>query len=116
VSHNVPQGGKPMNLNELELKAKRFDEMPDGLTQPEQLLFITLRHLYQSYKNRQIDIEQAKREKVRLVNEFATANIAYHADTEMIRRLNNCGTLLSEANKNGCETCKKMAKLITGIL
>lgn len=105
-----------MNLNELELKAKRLDEMPDRLTQPEQLLFITLRHLYQSYKNRQIDVEQAKREKSKLIDEFASANIAYHADTETIRRLNNCGTLLSDANKNGCEVCKKMAKLITGIL
>jgi predicted nuclease with TOPRIM domain len=105
-----------MNLNELELKAKRFDEMPDGLTQPEQLFFMSLRYLYQSYKNRQIDIEQAKREKSKLIDEFASANIAYRADTEMIRRLNNCGTLLSEAHKSGCETCDRMARLITGIL
>lgn len=46
-----------------------------------------------------------------------TPQVTVHIyDTETTRRLNNCGTLLSDANKNGCEVCKKMVKLITGIL
>lgn len=47
-------------------------EMPDGLSAPDQIMFLGLRLLYNSYKREIIDRETARKEKVKLLNEYGT--------------------------------------------
>ena len=45
-------------------------EMPKGLEYPDQILFLELRLLYDSYKRKMIDREAATREKVELLRTY----------------------------------------------
>ena len=45
-------------------------EMPGGLDYPDQILFLELRLLYDSYKRKMIDREAATREKVELLRSY----------------------------------------------
>ena len=45
-------------------------EMPGGLDYPDQILFLELRLLYDSYKRKLIDRETATREKVELLRTY----------------------------------------------
>jgi hypothetical protein len=45
-------------------------EMPSGLDYPDQILFLELRLLYDSYKKKMIDRETATREKVELLRSY----------------------------------------------
>ena len=55
---------------ELERDAMNGKEMPDGLSYPEQILYLELRMLYDQYKKGIIDREMAAREKKRLLIEY----------------------------------------------
>lgn len=45
-------------------------EMPKGLEYPDQILFLELRLLYDSYKRKLIDRETATREKIELIKTY----------------------------------------------
>ena len=50
-------------------------EMPKGLEYPDQILFLELRLLYDSYKRKMIDRETATREKVELLSNYEAHKI-----------------------------------------
>ena len=50
-------------------------EMPKGLEYPDQILFLELRLLYDSYKRKLIDREVATREKVELLRTYEAYKI-----------------------------------------
>lgn len=45
-------------------------EMPDGLSYPDQILYLELRMLYRQYYQKIIDRETAKKEKKKLLDEY----------------------------------------------
>ncbi len=51
---------------EFEMTAMHGGEMPEGLSLPDQMLFLGLRSLYQTYHSGGIDRETARREKGKL--------------------------------------------------
>lgn len=53
-----------------ERQAMNGDPMPDGLTSPEQTMYLQLRMLYHQYRNGLVSREQAKEEKRLLCVEF----------------------------------------------
>jgi hypothetical protein len=56
--------------------------MPDGLEYPDQILFLQLRLLYDSYKRKMIDRETATREKVELLRTYEANKIGEDAVKE----------------------------------
>lgn len=50
-------------------------EMPNGLEYPDQILFLELRLLYESYKRKLIDREAATQEKVELLRTYEAHKI-----------------------------------------
>jgi hypothetical protein len=50
-------------------------EMPDGLKFPDQVLFLSLRLLYDSYRRKLIDRDCATREKAQLLREYEAHKI-----------------------------------------
>lgn len=61
-------------LNQL---AARAQEMPDGLTQPEQMLYICLRALYVDYSRGVVNRQQATAEKAKLFDAYIDAAYTY---------------------------------------
>lgn len=53
-----------------ELNAMRGEEMPDGLSTPDQTLYLQLRMLYNQYKTGIVSRETASREKKKLLRNW----------------------------------------------
>lgn len=51
---------------ELNAEAAKLMPLPDGLSQPEQLLYMSLRILYRDYRSEKIAASDAKAEKTNL--------------------------------------------------
>lgn len=62
-------------------------EMPDGLEYPDQILFLQLRLLYDSYKRNLIDRECATREKVELLRTHEAHKIVEAAGKEWVSQI-----------------------------
>lgn len=69
------------------------DPMPDGLTSPEQTLYLQLRMLYSQYRSGLVSREQAKEEKRMLCREFDNNKYKekmYRYWVEQTRRTEGC--------------------------
>lgn len=103
-----------LDLEELERRALRSESLPEGLTQPQQLLFLSLRVLYREYRCKVITRDEAKKEKAKLLAEFDQAQFHYNMfwnTTQMCNRLN---AYLTDIEKNGCERCKTAVRIFDG--
>jgi len=66
-----------MDIKDLEKLAMNNAELPDNLTQPQQLLFLQLRILYDSFSSGRITKEQGSQEKQKLIAEYEVADFAF---------------------------------------
>ena len=62
-------------------------EMPKGLEYPDQILFLELRLLYDSYKRKMIDRETATREKVELLRTYEAHKIVDRMGKEWVDQI-----------------------------
>ena len=101
--------------DEIESAARRNDTMPDNLTQPEQLLFLQFRALYEQYRAGTIERDKAKTEKQMLLKEFRAARIQDEIRRETANMRARLGMTLSEMQKSECELCRRAARIIDGL-
>ena len=86
-------------------------EMPKGLEYPDQILFLELRLLYDSYKRKLIDRETATMEKVELLRTYEANKIGENAVKEcadLIKR-----TELARATYRKEKSIENADKLLT---
>ena len=105
-----------MTAQEIDEMAKRNSPMPEKMTQSEQILFKSLRLTYESFRRGLIDKRQGAKEKTEAINCFERMKLQERAYSECSKRAAEIGVLLAEANKNGCEICRKIADIFTGIV
>lgn len=101
-------------ISVIERLAMDGKELPKGYTQPEQLLFLSLRVLHWEYRHRQITLEQAKKEKERLAREYvqsARFQVMYQQAVEV---RNHMGQYLMMATKGTCPVCRKLVEIFEG--
>lgn len=98
----------------IEREAMSGREIPEDYTQPEQLLFLSLRVLHWEYRHRVITKEQAKEEKALLAREYIQAARFQVVYQESIEARNRMGQYLTEAVKHGCPICKKIVEIFDG--
>ena len=101
-------------LFELEKKASHGEEMPKGLTQSEQLFYLSMVQLYKLFYDHTYDREQAKNIKQDLTatyrnNAFAENLLEHHAQIR-----NRYSPVMTEAEKNGCPICRKLVRIFDG--
>ena len=101
-------------LFELEKKAMHHEDMPQGLTQSEQLFYLSMVKLYELFNSHTYDRERAKTAKQELIsayqnNAFAENLLNYHAKIR-----NRYSPVMTEAEKNGCPICKKIVRIFDG--
>ncbi len=103
-----------MTTEELCKLAQNNEPMPVGLSLSEQFLFGTIRNIYAAYRAGTITAEQGKNEKNLALAQFENIRLwekIFHEQHKMSVEL---GKLLTKANKEGCEVCRQMAKLLDG--
>lgn len=122
VVPQVPRLGVRMyDINKIENKIQVIEreamsgrEIPEDYTQPEQLLFLSLRVLHWEYRHRVITKEQAKEEKALLARDYIQAARFQVVYQESIEARNRMGQYLTEAVKHGCPICKKIVEIFDG--
>lgn len=109
-----PDDEARMTPEQIERSAMHNDSLPAGLTQPEQLLFLSFRCLYASYRAGTITRDQAKKEKRDLLQAYDTAArwSEIYQDTCRIRV--ELGGMSKEVESGDCERCKKMMRIFDG--
>lgn len=103
-----------MMPTELERLAAKGDPLPDNLTAPEQWLYLSLRILYREYRSGAIEKKQARQEKRKLIDEYELMMLHHRAYQQATERANRYSPLLVEAEKSGCDVCRKIVRIFDG--
>ena len=85
-------------------------EMPNGLEYPDQILFLELRLLYDSYKRKLIDRDTATREKVELLRTYEAHKIVDKMGKEWVDQIKR--TELARAEYRKDKTIENADKLL----
>lgn len=103
-----------MTLSDIERSAMHNDSLPTGLNQPEQLLFLSFRCLYASYRAGTINREQAQSEKRELLQAYDTAARWSEIYQDTCRVRIELGGMSKEVEQGDCERCKKIMRILDG--
>lgn len=106
--------GWVMWTDDLERGAMKSEPMPDNLTMPEQWLYLSLRILYREYRSGAIEKKQARQEKRKLIDEYELMMLHHRAYQQATERANRYSPLLVEAEKSGCDVCRKIVRIFDG--
>lgn len=104
-----------MTAEEIALMAQHNEPMPESFSLAEQLLYKSIRLTYESFRRGLIDRKQGAKEKQAAMTRFGIVQLQERVYRECAKRAVEIGKLLAEANKCGCETCRKIADTYTGI-
>lgn len=85
-------------------------EMPKGLEYPDQILFLELRLLYDSYKQKLIDRDTATREKAELLRTYEAHKIVDKMGKEWVDQIKRTELARAEYRKN--KTIENADKLL----
>ena len=88
--------------------------MPDGLTQPEQLLFQSFRCLYIAYHSGKIDREQAQIEKKALLARFMDNQRREEIYRDTCKMRVELAGYSKEVEAGTCERCKQLMRIFDG--
>jgi hypothetical protein len=90
-------------------------EMPKGLEYPDQILFLELRILYDSYKRKVIDRETATREKVELLRTYEGHKIVDAMGKLWVEQIKQTELCRADYRKNRTlENADRLLKSIEG--
>ena len=103
-----------MTAQEIYELARKRQPAPDNLTLPEQLLYTTARNIYKSYADGIITLELAKIEKQRSIANFESLNRSCLIYRDHMKRMAVISQVLGDAEKNGCERCRRVARVFDG--
>ena len=93
-----------------EKTAMAGGEMPKGLEYPDQILFLELRLLYDSYKRKMIDRDAATMEKVELLRTYEAHKIVDRMGKEWVDQIKR--TELARATYRKEKTIENADKLL----
>lgn len=103
-----------MNVKEIERAAIKGDIMPDDLSSPDQLLYLSFRQLYVQFRNGTITKEQGSAEKNKLLAAHGLATFYYNCYIDTAKMRERISSQLTEVERCGCEHCKKTIRLFDG--
>ena len=101
-------------IDDLERLAMKNVPLPDDLTLPEQMLFLSLRQLHASYRNGEITKERARKEKQMIVVRYRDAVFRFSVYDETVHRHNEAAKLYPDIAVSGCALCKMLAAVMDG--
>ena len=90
-------------------------EMPDGLSYPDQILYLSLRMLYRQYYQKIIDRETATKEKKKLLDEYKIYQFGEELEKQWVEIIRLTELARAEYRKNPChENSMKLIEIIEG--
>lgn len=101
---------KTLTILPYETTAMTGGEMPKGLEYPDQILFLELRLLYDSYKRKIIDRDTATMEKVELLRTYEAHKIVEKMGKRWVEQIKITDIARAEYKKN--KTIENADKLV----
>ena len=90
-------------------------EMPNGLSYPDQILYLELRMLYHQYYKKVIDRETATKEKKKLLDEYRIYKFQYELGNQCVDTIRLTELARADYRKNPChENAMKLIEIIEG--
>ena len=90
-------------------------EMPDGLSYPDQILYLELRMLYHQYYQKVIDRETATREKKKLLDEYRVNQFREELLNQWVEAVRLTELARADYRKKPChENAMKLIEIIEG--
>ena len=90
-------------------------EMPDGLSYPDQILYLELRMLYNQYYKKVIDRDTATKEKKKLLDEYRIYKFQYELGNQCVETIRLTELARADYRKNPChENAMKLIEIIEG--
>lgn len=90
-------------------------EMPDGLSYPDQILYLELRMLYHQYYQKVIDRETATKEKKKLLDEYRVNQFREELGKQWVEVTRLTELARADYRKNPChENAVKLIEIIEG--
>ena len=90
-------------------------EMQNGLSYPDQILYLELRMLYHQYYQKVIDRETATREKKKLLDEYRIYKFQYELGNQCVETIRLTELARADYRKNPChENAMKLIEIIEG--
>ena len=90
-------------------------EMPNGLSYPDQILYLELRMLYHQYYQKVIDRETATKEKKKLLDEYKVYQFREELEKQWVENIRLTELARSDYRKNPChENAMKLIEIIEG--
>ena len=103
-----------VDITAIEQSAAAGAELPAGLTSPEQWLFLSLRMLYQQFRDGHLTREQAQKEKAHILDQFKSAQQTLEMYRDGQERWKRIMDMQGAVELSGCELCKKVVKIYDG--
>lgn len=90
-------------------------EMPDGLSYPDQILYLSLRMLYAQYFKKLIDRETATKEKKKLLDEYKVYQFREELEKQWVETIRLTELARADYRKDPChENAIKLIEIIEG--
>ena len=91
-------------------------EMPDGLSYPDQILYLELRMLYHQYRQKIVDRETAVREKQKMIKQYQDLKFREKMGEHWVDLIRLTELARSEYRHNPChENAMKLVETIEGM-
>lgn len=101
---------------QLEKDAMAGMEMPDGLSYPDQILYLELRMLYHQYRQKIVDRETAVREKKKMIKQYQDLKFREKMGEHWVDLIRLTERARSEYRHNPChENAMKLVETIEGM-
>lgn len=98
-----------------EKDAMAGSEMPDGLSYPDQVLYLELRLLYRQYYQKIIDRETAVKEKKKMIEQYKDLKFREKMGDHWVEIIRLTELATSEYRKNPChENAMKLIRILEG--
>ena len=90
------------------------DELPKGLTQSEQLYYLSMVRLYSLYRDKVYTREQCQAMKWDIYSTFRNNQAHEHLIQSHADINNRYSQVMTEAEKHGCPICRKLVRIFDG--
>ena len=113
---NRKQGDK-MTSTEIAEIARTRKPLPEGQILAARQLYYVLCAIYRVYGDKQITLDEAKRQKSDAIKQYESEELSYRIHTETMRRNDEILKLFSTTPKeNHCPICKRAFEIFTGMI
>ena len=106
-----------MTSTEIAELARTRKPLPKGQILAARQLYYVLCGIYRVYGDKQITLDEAKRQKSDAIKQYESEELSYRIHTETMRRNDEILKLFSTTPKeNHCPICKRAFEIFTGMI